>query len=180
MRIPRIACKMFAVVLPSLALFCAGCGDGNTGNSTGSAGGHHGHDHGHDHSHDHNGHHHGDEDAPQTIAEAIDKLGTMRDEIRDAFHEDDPDKAHGPLHDVGHVLEKLESLIDESELSDADKAEAKEATNTMFDLYMSVDDTFHGKEGSKFEDVADKIDEAMTVLESKTQVAEVETEDQGE
>ena len=51
------------------------------------------------------GHHH-----PETLADALTELTELRDTIRDAFAADDTDKAHDPLHEVGHIIEVVQEL----------------------------------------------------------------------
>lgn len=165
----RTVLQLFAVCLSVVALICAGCDDAGTADSQSPAANTDG-------DHDHNGHSHSHDDEPETVAEAVKILSEIRDEIRDAFKEDKAGDAHDPLHEVGHVLEDLESLVGKSELSDEDKTEAKEAVNTLFDLFTKIDDKYHGKEGAEYDDVADKIDEAIKTLESKAEPSEEEAE----
>ena len=113
------------------------------------------HDHGHEHGHDH----------PETLAAAFAEVTELRDTVRDAFKEGDKDTAHGPLHDVGHLLEDLEGLVQEAELSDEAKATIKTNIDTLFESFGAVDDKMHdSEEGSDYSEVSEKIDTAIAAI----------------
>ena len=109
----------------------------------------------HDHDHDH---------APATLADAVKQLTTIRDTIKNAFAKNDSEAAHGPLHDVGHVLEATKKLIDAAALEDKQKESAKLAVELLMSNFGKVDDLMHGATGAKYEDVSAKIDEAIKSL----------------
>jgi len=148
---------------------------------------HDGHDHdGHDHAHgDHHDHDHGaaksiDAEAtglssddlvsldspqvPDNYDDAVKQLVALQDTIDDAFKANDPDAAHDPLHDVGHLLEGIEALITEGAYDVEHKEELLAAVNDLFDSYTAVDETFHGKEGKSYDEVSDKIAAAVQTL----------------
>ena len=139
--------------------FCLGCGD--TGQMTasqnsGSAAHEDDHNHGDDHNH------------PETLDEGLKELVALRDTVRDAFAKNDTETAHGPLHDVGHLLEDITGLIEKRGLSDEAIATAKQNIETLFDSFGAVDKTMHGKEGSTYNEVSAKIDAAIQALQSLT------------
>ena len=111
--------------------------------------------------------HDDDEDVPHSFDEVVAEVDQLRNSIRDAMEGEDQAKAHDPLHEIGDVLETLGGLIDKSELSEADKTAAKDASETLFDLFGKVDERFHDKEkGSSYAEVATKIDEAIAKLKT--------------
>lgn len=112
--------------------------------------------------HEHEGDSH--EDAPQSYGEAVASLAGLRDTIRDAFAAKDDDKAHEPLHEVGHLLEHLPELAGKH-TPPIDSAAVKSDADELFDLFGKVDEKMHGAEGAAYADVADKIDAAVDRLQ---------------
>lgn len=106
--------------------------------------------------------HHGEEHA--TFDEAVHELVEMRNAIRDGVAAGDEEAFHGPLHEVGHVLESLESFAEKMEDS-ANKTAAVEAVESLFDLFGKVDAKLHGGDGVDYSDVADEIDANVSILE---------------
>jgi len=137
---------------------CLGCGDASQPTAS-SGNGSSAHDHEADH--DHDDHHH-----PKTLDEGLKELGTLRDTVRDAFAKNDTETAHGPLHDVGHVLEDITGLLEKRGLSDEAAASAKHDIETLFDSFGAVDKTMHGQEGSTYSEVSAKIDAAIHSLQA--------------
>ena len=113
----------------------------------------------HEH-HDDHGHAH-----PETLADAVHELTELRNTVRDAFAKEDTEAAHGPLHDVGHLLEDAESLAQKAGLTEETLTSVKASIETLFDAFGAVDKTMHGQEGSKYSEVSDKIDAAIKVLQ---------------
>jgi len=107
------------------------------------------------------GHHH-----PETLADALTELTELRDTIRDAFAADDTDKAHDPLHEVGHIIEVVQELAEKEKLPEERLAIVKSSTEELFNAFGEVDKTMHGGEGSTYKDVSGKIDAAMVALKS--------------
>jgi hypothetical protein len=119
-------------------------------------------DDGHDHDHEH-GHH----DHPETLDDALHELTKLHTTVRDAFAKDDSDAAHDSLHDVGHILEEVTELADESKLPDDAKATIRKNVEALLDAYGAVDEKLHsddGSEGSDYKDVAEKIDAALKII----------------
>lgn len=140
-----------------------------------------GHDHDHDHGHE-GGHHH-----PETFAEAVAEIAEMKTAIQTALSEGDTDKADGPVHEIGHILEELEELAKKAELSEEQIAEVKAATETLFASFAALDETIHGKEdGKSWDDVGEDINAAVTKLETlaapekEAEDTEAETEEPAE
>jgi hypothetical protein len=100
----------------------------------------------------------------ETYAEAVAELDGLATSIKDAFTANDEDKAHGPLHDVGHILGEIPALADKESISDEDKTAIKSAVEDLFESFGKLDDKMHGGEGATYEEVAGKIDQAMATL----------------
>ena len=94
------------------------------------------------------------------------KLDDMNQVIKSSMESGDLDKAHGPLHDVGHVLESLSKAAQTEKFSEADMATINAAKDDLFDAFGEIDKTFHGKEGATYDEVANKIGVAMNKLKS--------------
>lgn len=138
---------------------CMGCGDtGQMTTSQGNRSSGHEDDHDHEEGHDH----------PKTLEDGIKELVTLRDTVRDAFAKNDTETAHGPLHDVGHLLEDITGLIEKGGLSDEAVASAKQNIETLFNSFGAVDKTMHGQEGSTYSEVSAKIDAAIQALQTLT------------
>lgn len=169
---------LMAATLASYALvFSLGCNS-----STPPAGGggkpadshDHDHDHGHDHDHDHGkGEGQGEvkkDDgkaeaaAPKSYAESVQTVVAKYEAIRDSFGKKDVDAAHGPLHDIGKLLEQVPVLAGQESKDEAALAEVKKAVDALFDNYTKVDEKLHGEEGATYEEVAEKIDAAIEQL----------------
>jgi cytochrome c556 len=101
----------------------------------------------------------------QSYRAAVTALVAIRDTIRDAFAANDPDKAHDPLHEVGHLLEELPAIA-EKNTSPVDSAAVKAAAETLFELYSQVDEKMHGGEGADYAAVAAKIDAGVERLQA--------------
>lgn len=151
------------LVLGGVLIF-AGCPGSDTSpdDAVESADGDHSHDHDHDHDHG------DDEPHPETYAEAVEQLVSIDKTIRDAFAADDADTAHGPLHDIGHLLEEVAALAAKEPMSEEQRADVQQAVDSLFDLYGAVDDTMHGREGKSYDEVSTEIDAALKTLQSAT------------
>ena len=115
----------------------------------------HGHDHGHGHGHEH----------ADTLAGAIEELTELNDGVSAAFAEGDTEAAHGPLHDVGHLMENVSKLAAASELSDEAKASVEKNVDALFELFGSVDKKMHGDEdGKDYKDVSKDIAAAIAAI----------------
>jgi len=147
--IPRTLTAILAV------LVIAGCSESASDTAATSS------DEGHDHGHEG----HSEHDHPKSLADGLKELAELRDTVKNAFSADDVDTAHGPLHDVGHLLEDITGLFEGQELSQEQKDLAKESIDSLFDLFGGVDRALHGQDGTTYADVSDQIDAAITALQ---------------
>lgn len=102
----------------------------------------------------------------ETFKEAVDNLASLGKSISTAFANDDADAAHGPLHDVGHLLEDVTKLSAEEEFTDEQQASIKGAVDKLFESYGAVDAMMHGNEGSSYDEVSADIDTNLQLLSS--------------
>jgi len=145
-------CRLPAVLATTCLLFSTvGCSKSST-----EAPSHASASHGDEHDHEH--------DAPKSYGEAVASLAELRDTMRDAFAAQDDDKAHGPLHEVGHLLEHLPELA-EKHSPPIDSTAVKKDADELFDLFGKVDEKMHGAEGASYADVAERIDAGIDRLQ---------------
>lgn len=111
--------------------------------------------------HDEHAHEH---DHPETIAEAVLELTALWDSIRGGFENNDEEAAHGPLHDVGHVLEKVVGLAEEEGISGEQLVAVTDAKESLLDAFGEIDKKLHGGEGATYDEVSGKIDAALKKL----------------
>ena len=117
---------------------------------------------GHHDDHDHGG---GGHAHPETLGEALAELTELRDTVRDAFKNEDTEAAHGPLHDVGHLLDEVSEFADGAELSAEAKATITTNVETLLDAFGAVDKKMHSAdEGSDYSEVSEKIDAALKAI----------------
>ncbi|MFG0263451.1 MAG: hypothetical protein ACF788_13750 [Novipirellula sp. JB048] len=147
-------------------------------------------DHGHSHDDDDHGHDHDHDGAtmidaeaagldagdlvhldevavPENYADAVALLVEMRDKIRDGFAAGDVEEADKPLHEVGHLLEGIETLAKASSMSEEQKTEAMAAIESLFELFGAVDARVHdaqGEAGKEYSEVAESVDAAVASL----------------
>ena len=185
-----------SALLIMLLTLSNGCQDpGSTAGDNSSNGGdggsaQHDHDHG-DHDHDHGDHDHGDHDhgdhdhgsdpslppgsedheahkGPETYDEAVSELLSTSKSIADAFGAKKPDDAHGPLHEVGHLLGATEALVEKSQMDDATKKQLLGAIEQLFEAYTAVDDKMHDAEkGKDYSEVSEQVQKAISTLEAQ-------------
>ena len=114
----------------------------------------------HAHAHAHDGH-------PETLGDAVHALTDLRDTVRDAFADGDTEAAHGPLHDVGRVLEHVSKLAGEADLSDEAKATVETNVEALLEAFGAVDRRMHtddDSKGSDYKDVSESIDAAISAI----------------
>ena len=104
--------------------------------------------------------------APETFAEAVDQLVKLDTTVRTAFAAKDEDTAHGPLHDVGHLLEDTVALSAKADLTEDQRQAVQKAVDSLFDAYGAVDEMMHGGDGKTYDEVVTDIDAALAVLKS--------------
>jgi len=133
-----------------------GCTE-STPSSSPTSGGeeeHHHHDHGH---------------RPESYSAALAQIKHARDDIKAAFDAGTPNACDDALHEVSEVLDVLPEVAAETDLPKEDWQVVKDQSKHLFDQFMKIHDGFHGesKQGATFDSVADEINKAIEVLESK-------------
>lgn len=134
-------CRITCVAIAYLAFVC-GCAPSAPSASPAKTASGKAHDHDdHDHDdHDH-GHDHGDHEEPKTVAEGIAQLEKLCADAKAHLTAGDFDKADGPVHMVGHVLEDLGELVVKEK--PAAEAEARKALDAIFECFDKVDTAIH-------------------------------------
>ena len=143
-----------AATLLSLMLFTVGCADSTTPESPMV---------GDSDEHGEHGEHEGGH--PETFAEAFAQLSEIQSTVSGAFEKEDMEAAHGPLHEVGHLLEDLSSFAAKSELGDEEKKTIETNIETLFDAFGAVDKKMHDDStGKDYSEVSDEIDTAIKAI----------------
>lgn len=110
-------------------------------------------DHADDHGHGHD-HAHADHDEPETVAEAVAQLERLWAETKAHLAAGDHEKADGPVHMVGHLLEDLGELV--AKEKPAVEAEARKAGEAIFECFDKIDTAIHAADDA----VRKKVDAA--------------------
>jgi hypothetical protein len=166
----RFAHNRFLALAALAAAFCVGCAEKKSASIVND-----GHDHeheGHDHAHGEHGHDHGDkghshEDDSKTLAEAVGKVQALRTTMSEAFGKGEKDKADDAVHQVGHVLERVEELVKESTLTDEQKADAKKDIEELFEHFGEIDKRIHDDKDVAYDEFSAKIDSAIERLHER-------------
>lgn len=138
----------------------------------------HDHDHEHGNDHDHKEgetHDHGKESAAHdhsnmSLGDAAKEIVALQKAIAEAFAANDPDKAHDPLHEIGHIIGVLEDAGKKASLSEADAAELKATKDALMDAFSKVDGAMHGEGETKYSDVAEKVDQSVATLKKLAKI----------
>lgn len=122
------------------------------------------HDHGHDHEHGAaatGGHVH-----PETLPAAVTELKELVAKVREALASGDREKADGPVHEVGHLLEDIEGLVAKAKLPAEREAAVKQALGEIFQAFDTLDTAIHGDADKpiEFAPLDEKIGKALGVL----------------
>jgi hypothetical protein len=136
------------------------------------------HDHEHDHDHEHKegeAHDHGKEEAAHdhsnlSLADAAKEIVALQTAIAEAFAANDPDKAHDPLHEIGHIILVLEDAGKKASLSEADTTELKATKDALMDAFSKVDGAMHGDGETKYSDVSEQVDKSIATLKKLAKI----------
>ena len=139
-----MSCRIACVAIASLA-FVTGCAPSAptapasaktaAGNSHDEHDEHEDHD---DHDHDHD---HGDHEEPENVAAGLAQLEKICADAKAHLAAGDYDKADGPVHMVGHLLEDLGELV--AKEKPAAEAEARKAIDAVFECFDKIDSAIH-------------------------------------
>ena len=105
--------------------------------------------HAHDHEHDAKpaaaDHHDHDADHkhPETLAAAVAELATLCGSAKEALVAGDKEKADGPVHAAGHLLEDMAGLITSAKLPAEAEALATKAVEEIFSGFDKLDSAIH-------------------------------------
>lgn len=113
----------------------------------------------------HEGHDHGGAGHPESLGEALHQLTELRDTVRDAFAAGDSEAAHGPLHNVGHLIDEVSELAAEAGVAEAAMVAIDSNCEILMDSFGAVDKKMHSEdEGSDYSEVSEKIDAALAAI----------------
>jgi hypothetical protein len=101
---------------------------------------------------------------PETLQEALTELSEVYTTVKTAFESNKVDDAHGPLHDVGHLLGDMEKMVEKSELDADAKSKVEAGVKSLIDSFGKIDDMFHGGPKVEFAELDKSIAPAMEEL----------------
>ncbi len=102
-----------------------------------------------------------------TVAEAVEQVCVQYRQIRDGFENQNEDAAHGPLHEVGYALQDAEAAAKREIKDEAKLAALTKLTASLFEDFGAVDRTMHGREGSSWAEVSERIAKSINELRSQ-------------
>jgi len=119
-------------------------------------------------SHDHDSHSDHAHGEPASLADAVTEVERLRGEIQAAFAAGDLDKADGPVHELGHLLEELPEVAAKESLAEADQQQIKQSVDALMDSFAALDERVHGGDsaGKSYDEVASQIESALAELKS--------------
>ena len=94
----------------------------------------------------------------------------MRDAIRSAVLDGDPTTPTARFTRSGELLEAIPDIAAETDLPKEEWEAVKSANDDLFDAFGAIDKAFHTKDGDKkaaYEQVADKLDQAIEAIRSR-------------
>jgi hypothetical protein len=105
---------------------------------------------------------------PESFAGAVTKVEELLADIKTSMAAGDLAKADGPVHEVGHLLEKLLELASTESLSEADQQQVERAVDSLMDSFAALDERVHGGEskGKSYDEVAAPIEAALSEVRS--------------
>ena len=128
--------------------------------------------------HEH-GHDHGDAEAPRELGALVDAISQHSEAIAAAFSSGKQDDAHGPLHEIGHLIQKLPDAAAQSDLPESDWTEVKQAADQLMTAFGKVDSLFHGsQDGVIFDQIESDVTTAMEVLRAKAAMISIAKQEQ--
>lgn len=118
-------------------------------------------------SHEDHIHSHSENDVPHDFVAAVKKIQNLNEAIKNAFAEGDLKKADPPVHEIGHILESMHSLAEQTSLSKTDQKAVDNAVESLFKSFAALDEKIHSGSGSSYSDVEASIKPAIQVLTEK-------------
>jgi len=167
--VSRIACGSLGILLSlGLVLYVAGCSSETAVEIPSStpaqethddhaAGAGHGESAGHGDAHGHA--------EPENLAAGVAMVKEHYEKIKEAFEAGKADDAHGPLHNVGALLESIPELAKAAGLADQKNAELQKAVDAMIEAYTKIDSAMHKGEQPDYAAVSGVLDENMAAIE---------------
>ena len=101
---------------------------------------------------------------PQTYQQAVEAVIAINETIRKSVATKNDDAAHGPLHKISRILEEINLLAAEGELTGAQRQSVHISVAKLSEAFRVVDGTMHGEEGLCYEEVSLEIEENLEIL----------------
>ncbi len=109
-------------------------------------------------------HEHGDHSHAETFGGAIAELEGLAATIGSSMEKNDADAAHGPLHEIHHVLELIPELAQKEGLPAEQLTLINGAVETLMNSYGDLDAGMHGEQGKSWGDLKSDINAAIETL----------------
>ena len=153
-----------------LVLPLSGCGPTDTTATTDGTARDAADDHDHD-DHDHEGHdHEGHDHEAASLPESVTELEGTFAKISKGFADQDAESVHGELHDVGHLLEAMETKVKAGTgVAEGKQETAEQAVAGLFEGFMTLDDSLHGNDDADTEAAISKISDGLKQLKDVMQ-----------
>jgi hypothetical protein len=160
-----VICGLTMVMLLPLC----GCGPADAPNATNETVQDDSHDdHDHEDHEDHDDHDHDHKSA--SLSESVGELGKTFAEIAEGFAKDDAESVHHQLHEVGHLLKAIEAKVNAGEgIVDGKQETATQTVAALFENFMTLDDSLHGKEDADTTAAVSKISDGLKQLKEVMQ-----------
>lgn len=107
--------------------------------------------------HDHGTHHH-DHDEPESLADGVEKLGSLTKDLAEKLADNAGEAADDAVHEIGHLLEELRDWAQKEGFEGDAATAATKAIDELEECFGKVDEAFHSGD--------DKADPPAKVLES--------------
>ena len=122
-------------------------------------------EHGDDHDFSDDRHEH---TTAKSLGDMVAKVEKLSRTIQEAFQAGDSEKGHGPLHEIGHLLEEIPPAAANELLTLPQQQRLREAVDSLMNSFGALDEQLHGgsNDGKSFNDVATDIQEALAKLKS--------------
>jgi len=110
-------------------------------------------------------HMHCDHAHAESFPELVILLVKMNDTIRESFASGDAKTADDTLHEIGHQLEDVSSMVKKTSLTEEQQIEVGVAAEKLLDLFGGIDEKVHRSEEPGYDAVSAEISELFQTLQ---------------
>lgn len=103
---------------------------------------------------------------PESFDDAVATIVGLNESIKTAFSANQEAAADDRLHEVGRVLQTVNLLAEDADMTPAQRASVHGAVVRLFAAFSAVDATMHGEAGMSYEEASIDIEENLAALES--------------